>query len=164
MDVIFNCSHCDQELSVDASGAGSEIECPACGEKIVIPQLAPSAAAPPPTPAHHPVNPISTSAAAKEEKHFAVPVHSSPTESLIGKPLVPLEVAAKEGVKLRVKSIRRSDCVEVGKDHFDEAVTRFLDKVGEANLVKLETFNYTHQDLATREWVTDYGVFIVYKG
>src|SRR5262245_61245234 len=133
MDVIFNCSHCDQELSVDASGAGSEIECPACGEKIVIPQAAPSAAAPPPTPGH-PVNPISTSAAAKEEKHFAVPVHSSPTESLIGKPLVPLEVAAKEGVKLRVKSIRRSDCVEVGKDHFDETVTRFLDKVGEPNL------------------------------
>src|ERR1700693_181507 len=111
MDVIFNCSHCEQELSVDAAGAGTEIDCPACGEKIVIPQ------APPPAP--HAVNPISTSAAAKEEKHFAVPVHSTPTESLIGKPLPPLEVAAKEGIKLRVKSIRRSDCVEVGKDHFD---------------------------------------------
>ena len=156
MDVIFNCSHCDQELSVDAAGAGTEIECPACGEKIVIPQ--------PPPQAHHPVNPISTSAAAKEEKHFAVPVHANPTESLIGKPLPPLEAAAKEGIKLRVKSIKRSDCVEVGKDHFDEVVAQFLEKVGEANLVKIETFNYTHMDLATRDWVTDYGVFIVYKG
>ena len=91
-------------------------------------------------------------------------MHDVPTESLISKPLPPLEVAAKEGIKLRVKSIRRSDCFEVGKDHFDEVVTRFLEKIGEANLVKLDTFNYTHQDLATREWVTDYGVFIVYKG
>jgi len=156
MDVIFNCSHCEQELSVDASGAGTEIECPACGQKIVIPQ--------PPPQAHQPVNPIATSAAAKEERHFAVPVHAKPTESLIEKPLQPLEAAAKEAIKLRIKSIRRSDCVEVGKDHFDEVVTRFLEKIGEANLVKLETFNYTHQDLATREWVTDYGVMVVYKG
>ena len=155
MDVIFNCSHCDQELSVDASGAGTEIECPACGQKIVIPQ---------PPPQTHPVPPIATSAAAKEEKHFAVPVHTTPTESLIGKPLQPLEAAAKEGIKLRVKSIRRSDCVEVGKDHFDEVVAQLLEKIGEANLVKIETFNYTHQDLATRQWVTDYGVLIVYRG
>ena len=40
MDVIFNCPHCDQELSVDASGVGSEIECPECKETIVIPQSA----------------------------------------------------------------------------------------------------------------------------
>jgi len=156
MDVIFNCTHCDQELSVDAAGAGTVIDCPSCGGKLVIPQ--------PGAQEHRPVNPIATSAAAKEEKHFAVPVHDSPTESLINKPLPPLEVAAKEGIKLRVKSIRRSDCVEVGKDHFDEVVSRFLEKIGESNLVKLDTFNYTHQDLATREWVTDYGVFIVYKG
>ena len=156
MDVIFNCSHCDQELSVDAASAGTEIDCPACGEKIVIPQPPPQAA--------HQASPTASSAAAKEEKHFAVPVHAQPTESLITKPLPPLEVAAKEGIKLRVKSIRRSDCIEVGKDHFDEVVTRFLEKIGEANLVKIETFNYSHQDLATRDWVTDYGVMIVYKG
>ena len=156
MDVIFNCSHCDQELSVDASGAGTTIECPSCGEKIVIPQ--------PTTQPPRPLNPMASSAAAKVEKHFAVPVHAKPTESLIGKPLPPLEVAAKEGIKLRVKSIRRSDCVEVGRDHFDETVTNFLEKVGEANLVKIDTFNYTHMDLATRDWVTDYGVIVVYKG
>jgi DNA-directed RNA polymerase subunit RPC12/RpoP len=156
MDVIFNCAHCDQELSVDAAGAGTTIECPSCGEKITIPQ-------PPPQP-HRPLNPMASSAAAKEEKHFAVPVHGKPTESLIGKPLQPLEAAAKEGIKMRVKSIRRSDCIDVGKDHFDESVTQFLEKVGEANLVKIETFNYTHMDLATRDWVTDYGVMIVYKG
>ena len=29
---------------------------------------------------------------------------------------------------------------------------------------KIETFNYAHKDLETREWVTDYGVLIVYHG
>src|SRR5437867_2919385 len=37
MDIVFNCPKCDQELAVDSSGGGSEINCPACGEKIVIP-------------------------------------------------------------------------------------------------------------------------------
>ena len=37
MDIIFNCPHCEQELAVDSSGAGSSISCPACGEEITIP-------------------------------------------------------------------------------------------------------------------------------
>ena len=45
MDIVFNCPHCEQELAVDNSGAGSEIQCPSCGEKIMIP-----AAATPPAP------------------------------------------------------------------------------------------------------------------
>jgi len=48
-----------------------------------------------------------------------------------------LEVAAKEAIKLRVKTIRHSDCVEVGKDHFDEVVTKFLEKIGETHLVSI---------------------------
>jgi hypothetical protein len=107
---------------------------------------------------------MASSAAAREEKHFKVPQHEKPAEALIGKPLKPLDVAAKEGIKLRVKTIRHSDCVEVGRDHFDEVVTDFLFKIGEANVVSISTFNYTHQELATRAWVTDYGAFIVYKG
>ena len=156
MDVIFNCPQCEQELSVDATGVGSEIECPACHQTIVIPEgkrVQP-----------HVVDPIATSAAAKEEKHFKVPQHDNPAESLIAKPLKPMEVAARESISMRVKSIRRSDCVEVGKDHFDEVVTAFLEKTGEANIISISTFNYTHMDLATRAWVTDYGAFIVYRG
>jgi len=37
MDIIFNCPHCEQELSVDSSGTGSKIACPACGEEMTIP-------------------------------------------------------------------------------------------------------------------------------
>jgi hypothetical protein len=53
--------------------------------------------------------------------------------------------------------------VEVGKDHFDEVVTNFINKIGEQHIVKIETFNYAHRDLETRDWVTDYGVFILYR-
>src|SRR5438093_1286793 len=158
MDINFTCRHCEQDRSVDASGAGTEIQCPACGETLVIPTASAATLTP------HIVNPIATSAAAREEKHFAVPQHERAAESLISKPLKPLEAAAHEGIQLRIKVIRHFDCVEVGKDHFDEVVTNFLNKVGEQSIVRIETFNYSHRDLETRDWVTDYGVFVVYKG
>lgn len=158
MDINFKCRHCDQELTADAEGSGSEIQCPACGGMLTIPAPDPLHAAP------HIVNPIATSAAAKESKHFVVPQHAKPADSLIEKPHKPLDAAAREGVTLQVKCIRHFDCVEVGKDHFDEVVTTFLNKVGESNIVKIETFNYSHRDLETRDWVTDYGIMIVYHG
>jgi len=159
MDIVFKCKHCDQELSGDASLAGTEIECPTCHQRIVIPEAEADA---PPEPRI--IDAMASSAARKEEKHFSVPVHDKPAESLIMKPLVPMEVAAKEAIKLRVKTIRHSDCVEVGKDHFDEVVTRFLEKVGETHLVNITAITYMHQDLASRQWVDDYGVLIVYRG
>ena len=65
---------------------------------------------------------------------------------------------------MRVKSFRHSDHVEVGKDHFDEHVCQWLGKVGEANVISISPFTYTHQDLASRAWVTDYGILIVFRG
>jgi DNA-directed RNA polymerase subunit RPC12/RpoP len=172
MDLIFNCPKCDQELAVDSSGAGSEIECPSCNEKIVIPQAgAPGTRSGPPTDslpaadAAHPINPIASSAAAKVEMHLKVPVRTTPTESLIEKPLKPLEVAAKESDrKLKVKTIRRIDCLEVGHDHFDEHVTQFIQKVGEDQIVEFVPVSYTYLDIGTQKLLTDFGVMIVYKG
>jgi hypothetical protein len=161
MDLNFQCPHCGQELTVDASGAGAEIECPSCENRITVPGDSPGAAPGAPKV----INPILASAAAREEQHFSVPVHDTPTESLIAKPLVPLEVAAKDtGKQVRVRTFRRSDCVEVGKDHFDEVVSRFLGEIGEGNLVSITPINYTHQDLASRQWITDFGVLVVFKG
>ena len=167
MDIIFNCPKCDQELAVDASGAGSEINCPTCGEKIVVPQArvnVPGAAPPVPDSAQM-INPIATSAAAKVEMHLKVPVHDKPSESLIAKPLVPLEAAAKDtGKHIRTKTIRHTDCIEVGHDKFDEVLTGFLTKVGEENIINLSTFNYTHLDIGSQKLMTEFGVFIVYRG
>ena len=174
MDIIFNCPKCEQELAVDSTGAGSEINCPACGEKIVIPAAskAPAAHAPVPhAPAAphdpaHPVNPIATSAAAKVEMHLKVPVGSKPTESLIGKPQAPLEIAAKKESDrmIRVKTIRHTDCIEVGHDKFDEFVTNFLIKIGESNIISINAMTYTHLDIGSQKLMTDYAVMVVYRG
>jgi len=167
MDIVFNCPKCDQELAVDSSGGGSEINCPACGEKIVIPQ---TSTKPPSGPLATqggplPVNPISSSAAAKVEMHLKVPVHSKPAEMLIEKPLAPLEVAAKESdKKMRVKTIRHTDCIEVGHDKFDEVLSNFLAKVGESNVISVNSMTYTHIDIGSQKLLTDYAVLVVYRG
>lgn len=184
MDVIFNCPTCEQELAVDASAAGSEIQCPTCNTTLVIPTpdkaksvsdsqnvpspsdssavtLAESSSA---TAGEHSGS-IASSAAGKMHMHFKVPQHDKPAEALIQKPNKPLEVAAKDTEKkIRVKTIRHTDCIEVGKDRYDEIVTEFLQKVGKDNIISISPINYTHMDLGTRQLMTEYGVSIVYNG
>ena len=171
MDVIFNCPKCEQELAVDSSGAGTEINCPNCGEAIVIPQpesvisrLGAETDSAAPRLGPHPVNPIASSAAAKVEMHLRVPVHKTPTERLIEKPLAPLEVAKDADKKIRIKTIRHTDCIEVGHDRFDEIISSFLAKTGEANIISINTIAYSHLDIGTQKLLTDFGVMIVYKG
>src|SRR6266853_896996 len=171
MDVIFNCPKCDQELAVDSSGAGSEINCPSCGEAIVIPAperntLRPGADNLPGAPRMeaNPVNPIASSAAARVEMHLRVPVHKTPTQSLIEKPLVPLEMAKDADKVIRIKTIRHTDCIEVGHDRFDEMVSNFLAKIGESNIISINTIGYTNLDIGTQKIMTEYGVLVVYKG
>ena len=170
MDIIFNCPKCEQELAVDSAGSGSEINCPSCSEKIVIPAApaAPVGAAASTTndPTKMAASTIHTSAAAKVEMHLKVPVHASKTiEPLIEKPKTTLEVAAKESdKKMRVKTIRHTDCVEVGHDRFDEVVSAFLQKVGEVNVVSITPMTYTHIEIGSQKLVTDYAVMVVYRG
>src|SRR6185369_12464619 len=169
MDIIFNCPNCEQELEVDAAGAGSEIQCPSCEENIVIPQPGTKGTrttgndsphglptfAGPPSETLNPANPIASSAAAKVELHLKVPVRKT-SESLITKPPIPLEAAAKTtDKKLRVKTIRHTDCIEVGHDKFDEFVTNFLQKIGEANIVSITPFTYTHIDIGSQKIMTE---------
>jgi hypothetical protein len=157
MDLTFECPQCKQEMVVDASGGGSEVECPGCGATVTVPA---------PNPANiRVVNPIASSAAAKEEKHFAVPVHEGPSEVLIEKALPTLEVAAKEtDKKIKIRTIRHTDCIEVGHDRFDEIVSQFLSRIGHENVISINTMNYTHLDIATRQLMTDFGVMVVFKG
>jgi DNA-directed RNA polymerase subunit RPC12/RpoP len=171
MDVIFNCPKCDQELAVDSSGSGSEIDCPSCGESIVIPspdgnfrpllRTEPG----PGAPGGGPINAIASSAAAKVQMHLRVPTNAAHSEVLIEKPLAPLEVAAKETDKtIKVKTIKHTDCIEVGHDKFDEFVSRFLNKVGESNVVSISPMTYTHIDIGSQKLLTDFAVMIVYRG
>lgn len=168
MDIIFNCPNCEQELAVDNTGAGSQIECPACGENITIPSAgkvttgALPATPPAPLPA---ASAITSSAAAKVELHLKVPVRDKAPEPLIGKPKPPLEVVQKgAGKKLRIHTIRRASCVESGHDKFDEKVSEFLQQVGEGNIVSMHTISYEMFDVGVQKIMTDYGILIVYRG
>jgi len=171
MDVIFNCPKCEQELAVDSAGAGSEINCPACGQLMTIPEPETITPHNGPEAGHqvriepHTVNPIATSAAAKIEMHLRVPINKEHTESLIAKPLAPLEVTAKEtDRKIRVKTIRHTECIEVGHDKYDEVLTNFLAKVGESNIISITGINYTHLDIGSQKLMTEFGVTIIYRG
>lgn len=171
MDVIFNCPKCEQELAVDSSGAGTEINCPSCGEPITIPapeSPAPrsGAEAPAAVPRFEPhtINPISSSAAAKVEMHLRVPVHATPAASLIEKPLIPLEAAKDADKTIHTKTIRHSECIEVGHDKFDEIASKFLAKIGEANIISINTISYSHVDIGSQKILNDFGILVVYKG
>jgi phage FluMu protein Com len=122
MDLTFNCEKCKQQLAVDVSAAGSEIECPTCGQTLTVPQADPTNI--------HVSNPISSSAAARVEKHFSVPVHDAPSEILIKKIEHQPEVSPGGKKTLKIKCIKRVDCVEVGKDRYEEIVSNFLGKLG----------------------------------
>jgi len=155
MDLVFKCPHCEQELEVDAGGAGSTLQCPSCSNTITVPGQesgAPAPAAPPPPPP-------------PAEKHFSVPAHETATETMITKPSRTLDVVAKDGdKKMRIKTIKRSDCQEVGRDRFDERVSEYLERVGQTNIVSINIVNYSALDMATLKEFQDYGVLIVFKG
>jgi hypothetical protein len=159
MDISFKCPNCDQELEVDGSGAGSTIECPSCATDITVPGTAAEPAEKPPAP---------PPAAPKVEKHFSVPVHdhAPEAEQLIKKPSSrPLDIAAKEDDKtVRIKTFKRSDCVEVGKDRFDEIVSAFLARVGQPNIVSINPISYSYVELGSHAILADYGVTIVFRG
>jgi DNA-directed RNA polymerase subunit RPC12/RpoP len=164
MDIVFNCPNCEQELEVDNSGAGTEIECPSCHETITIP-----GAPPPPESAEPPPNlgasAIATSAAAKVEKHLKVPVRDTPGERLIVKAKPPLEsVMRGAGKQLLSRTIRHAQCVESGHDKFDEVVSKFLNEVGESNIVGIHTISYSFVDIGTQKMLTDYGMLVIYRG
>ena len=162
MDIVFHCQHCRQELEVDPGAAGEQIACPTCGSVITVPSPGPSASRGtiPPSPA-----PSSPPPSSGVERTFAVPLTKEPVQPLIQRPLPPLEAAAKDTArKLRVKTIRHSDCREVGHDYFDTAVTDALNKIGEENIVSINPLSYSYIEMGTQKLITDYGVMIVYRG
>lgn len=169
MDIIFNCPFCDQELAADPADSGTDIECPSCNRTIKIPaedsddvRTAPTQEAPPPS---VPLPVVQVSHPLRVEKELVVPQRAggAPAESLIEKPKPPLEAAAKGAGHLRVKTIKHGDCIEVGKDKFDEVISEFLDKIGQAAIVSVTPVTYTHADASGSRMITDFAVMVIYK-
>ena len=168
MDIVFNCPNCEQELAVDQSGGGTQIDCPACGENITIPATGkvttgplpsvtppPAARGPSPAPAPAPKVPL----------NLKVPVRDKPSEVLVEKHKSVLEVVQKgAGKRLRIHTIRHASCVESGHDYFDDRVSEYLNQVGETNLIGVHTIGYEHFDVGVQKIMTDYGVLIVFRG
>jgi hypothetical protein len=65
---------------------------------------------------------------------------------------------------VRIKTFKRSDCVEVGKDRFDEIVSAFLARVGQPNIVSINPISYSYVELGSHAILADYGVTIVFRG
>ncbi len=64
---------------------------------------------------------------------------------------------------VRIKSFKRTEYIEIGKDRFDQAVSEALTEIGAENLISVLPLNYEHIDIATEKIVTDFGVIVVYK-
>lgn len=159
MDIVFNCPHCGLSLEVDQDAAGQQFDCPTCQKSVTVP----AAAAVPLKTA--PVGTAASPALPRDEKRMAVPASQKPLESLIQRPNKSLELAAKESKpRIRVKTIRHSDCKEVGKDKFDEVVSDFLNGIGDQNIVSITPINYSYPDIVSQKLLTDFGVMVIYRG
>ncbi len=166
MDIVFNCPNCEQELAVDSSGAGSSLECPTCHETITVPGTSAPAPAASDVPALSlAASPISTSAAAKVEMHLKVPQFDKAPAPLIAKPKAPLEAVVRgAGKKIKSHTIKHGACFESGHDKFDEVVTKFLNEVGEPNIIAMHAVSYSFLDIGTQKLLNDYGLMVLYRG
>ena len=164
MDIVFNCPNCDQEMAVDQTGAGSQIECPSCGETITIPATGKVTTGSLPTAPTPAASSIHSSAAAKVEMHLKVSVRDKPSAPLISKTNQPQGNRPKGEKQIRIRTIRRSACIESGQDHFDERVSDFLHSVGEADIISTHAVSYEFFDVGVQKVMTDYGLLVVYRG
>lgn len=168
MDTSFNCPKCNIHITADECVMGEEVDCPKCNEKfrVPLPQKPNTIPVVPPAPvpaatAPGPAKPEAPKPAAPEHKPLSVPQRSGPQESLVKK--AAHTEHKDEPPKIRLKTIKRGSCVEVGHDLFDEKVTEFLNKVGQENIIHMNTIGYGAMD-STGHMLPDYGILIVYKG
>ncbi|MBI3878839.1 MAG: hypothetical protein HY301_02090 [Verrucomicrobia bacterium] len=158
MDIVFTCPACRQELEVDETGSGTEIECPECGASVLIPE---------PSPVNIRVQPPGgpVAAAATKEKHFKLPTGGAKSKISIERPRASLESEVKGvGKKLKIKCFRRADFIGQGPDSFDQAVSHFLQATDEVNIHSLTPIHYSYVDAKSGQVLTDYGVMVFYKG
>ena len=157
-DLNFNCPQCGQNLTTDETLTGSEIECPSCNKPIQIPaagdENVKKVESEPPTP------PVTSE---PEAKKLAVPVHEGSTELLLKKESTKKEEEVSGDGKIRVKTIKRGDCIELGQDKFDEAVNEFIEKFTREQIISVQTVNYAHFDATTQKYLDDCGALIVYE-
>ena len=64
---------------------------------------------------------------------------------------------------VRVKSFKRTEFIEIGRDMFDEKVSEALSAIGAENIISVMPLTYEHIDIASEKVVADYGLIAVYR-
>lgn len=183
MDIIFTCPNCRQELEADAAGAGTQIECPECGFEIQIPEPTPqnikatSKPTGPVTPrgptapqgaAPHGASPASAATAtapATGKKEHRISLPSGPAvKAEITRSQPSLEIAAK-GVdkRLHIRTFLHSEHAATGTSAFDQAVSNFLQAIGEGNIHAVLPVQYSHVEPISKHVIGDFGVIVYYR-
>jgi hypothetical protein len=68
-----------------------------------------------------------------------------------------------QGEKIKVRTFKRTEFIEVGRDTFDENVGKFFTAIGAENIIQILPLSYEHIDISTQKVVSDYGMMLVYK-
>ncbi|MBG89321.1 MAG: hypothetical protein CMO80_20830 [Verrucomicrobiales bacterium] len=191
MNIVFNCPHCNVQMTVDEAGVGETVPCPTCNNEFQIPQGRPeeevktekaadeAAAAPaaPAAPAQKPLNPTPPQPGVKPAGD-AAPAEKTkePEKKKDAKPKIPSgkDLAAllpnqkkaghddhEKGPGMRVKSIQHHLCIDMGKDLFDATVAKFIKTVPKEDIVSITPLSYSYKD-SGGDIISDYGVMIVY--
>jgi hypothetical protein len=145
MDISFTCHSCNQALEADDGMSGSQIACPSCGTVITVPGASDS------------------SRGAGFGRKLTMAAVQAPPSASIAKGRSALEVQAKAAIRVRLRTIRRADCIMNGKDRFDETVSELLQSLGEGHLISVHPIHYTQIDPDSKQPVADYGVMVVYR-
>jgi hypothetical protein len=164
MNVVFNCPHCQVEMTVDESGVGESVGCPTCSQEFVIPQGRPEAevkaekAAAAPAPAAAPVAPAQKP---KEEKPSKVPSGTDLAALLPNQKKKSVGGDGDSSPGIKVKCFQHHLCIDMGKDLFAGMVSKFLAGVDKEDIISATPLSYSYKD-SGGDIITDYGVMIIY--
>ena len=73
------------------------------------------------------------------------------------------EVEMAAGTTIKVRSFKRTEYIEIGRDTFDKHLGEFFTAIGEENIIQILPLTYEHLDIATEKVVSDYGMIVVYR-
>ena len=91
-----------------------------------------------------------------------MPVREGKPEVLVKTKAAEEEEAKGDGT-IRVKTIKRGECIELGHDKFDEVLNEFLAKLKREQIISIQSVNYAHYDPSTQKYLDDYGAMVIYQ-
>lgn len=154
MEIRFRCPDCSQDLTAPASLIDQEIECPACGETIIVQDQTEILERLEAEALQAEMAAAAASMERTREEREPIKITASASKSLIQKPTAKrLEIAAKEAVHFHCKTLRHA---ELG-DRFDAEVSKLLTEIGDGHLQHIFPIQYSTNN------GSDYGVVVVYK-